>query len=172
MIKKIHIIGGAGSGKSYIANKLSNYLNIPLYELDNFFWNKESEHIKGKVPDDIRDAKLNKVLKEDSWIIEGVFYSWLGKSFEDANLIFVLKPTIFLQDFRIIKRFLKRKLGFEKIIQKETLKSVIKLIKWNHQYNKDIDNNILPFIKKHSYKTIIVKNNKDIMNYFKTHSSL
>lgn len=166
MKKKIHIIGGAGSGKTYISKKLSKYLSIPLYELDNFFWSKETQHINGKVPDNVRDEKLNKILKKDSWIIEGVFYSWLGKSFSDADVVFIIKPNIFLQNYRIIKRFIKRKLGLEKIIQRETFKSLIQLIKWNHKYNQNIENEILTFIKQHSNKIVIIKNNEDILNYF------
>ena len=36
--RKIHIIGGPGSGKSYIAKKLSTLYNIKAYDLDDLFW--------------------------------------------------------------------------------------------------------------------------------------
>jgi shikimate kinase len=36
-LKKIHIIGSVGSGKTTLARTLSSHLNIPFYELDNVF---------------------------------------------------------------------------------------------------------------------------------------
>ncbi|RKN60048.1 hypothetical protein [Paenibacillus ginsengarvi] len=39
---RIHIIGGSGSGKSYIAALLSDKLRIPHYDLDVIFWDHQS----------------------------------------------------------------------------------------------------------------------------------
>lgn len=36
-ILKIHIIGGSGTGKYYVAEKVSEKFNIPHYDLDNIF---------------------------------------------------------------------------------------------------------------------------------------
>ncbi|WP_054705170.1 AAA family ATPase [Bacillus sp. JCM 19041] len=38
--KKIHIIGPVGSGKTTLARKLANLLEIPAYELDNIVWER------------------------------------------------------------------------------------------------------------------------------------
>lgn len=40
---KIHILGGPGSGKSYIAAKISSRFKIPSYELDTIFWDNDSK---------------------------------------------------------------------------------------------------------------------------------
>ena len=37
MIKKIHIIGGSGSGKTYISQKISKNLHIENYDLDELY---------------------------------------------------------------------------------------------------------------------------------------
>lgn len=37
-IIRIHILGGAGCGKSFIAEKLKEQLGIPHYDLDDIFW--------------------------------------------------------------------------------------------------------------------------------------
>jgi adenylate kinase family enzyme len=36
---KLHIIGGPGSGKTYISNLISSQTNIKNYDLDDIFWN-------------------------------------------------------------------------------------------------------------------------------------
>ena len=38
---KIHIIGYSGSGKSYLADKLSQKYRIKHYDLDNLMWDNE-----------------------------------------------------------------------------------------------------------------------------------
>lgn len=57
-MKKIRIIGGAGSGKSYLAKKLSEKFNISHYDLDEIFWDNNSKTYGVKAKPDVRDSKL------------------------------------------------------------------------------------------------------------------
>ncbi len=165
MLKKIHIIGGAGSGKTYIAEQISNCLRIQKHDLDDIFWDNNANGYGVKSEEEVRDKKLNDILKNDSWIIEGVYYKWLYNSFEQADKIFVLKPAISLQDWRVITRFLKRKIGILPAKKKETLKGLVELIRWNHEYNKVKIDSILDFIKEFDNKTVVVKDNREILGY-------
>lgn len=135
-LKKIHIIGGPGSGKSYMAKLISNKMNIKNYDLDNIFWDNSSDTFGTKADTKTRDEKLNDILLKESWIIEGVYYSWLSDSFDKANIIIVLKTNVYIRDYRIIKRFLMRKMGLTPRNKKETLKGLLNLLKWNHKYDK------------------------------------
>lgn len=72
IVIKIHVLGGAGSGKSYIANQISNDFNILHFDLDDIFWDNSSEYFGVKAPVELRDAKLEEIIQNDSWIIEGV----------------------------------------------------------------------------------------------------
>jgi adenylate kinase family enzyme len=166
---KIRIIGGAGSGKSYIAKAISNKLGSESYDLDNIFWDNQANQYGVKTPNDIRDEKLEEIIAKNSWIIEGVYYKWAYKSFEKADIIFILKPNVYLQHWRVIFRYIKRKLGLIKSIKKETLKGLIDLIKWNHGYNKRFILELREFIKKFEDKTIILKHNNDVFNYLEKH---
>jgi len=130
---KIHIIGGPGSGKSYLAKKLERELHCPMLDLDNIFWDNNSEFYGTKMDPDARDMKLNKFMENSNYVIEGVYYKWLIPSFEVADIIVILNPNVILRTFRIVKRFILRKLGLEKG-KNEKLKNLTNLIKWNLGY--------------------------------------
>ncbi len=163
---KIHIMGGSGTGKSYIAERLSKKYNIPHYDLDNFFWDNSANQYGMKMPVDKRTKMLNDVVVKDNWIIEGVYYSWLTESFERADYIFILETPKLIYKFRIIKRFIKRKLGLERA-KKETLKSLKNLLRWTDKFQQVNMPEILFVLEKYQEKTVILKSKKDIYMYIK-----
>ncbi|WP_085521843.1 hypothetical protein [Tuberibacillus sp. Marseille-P3662] len=116
-------------------------------------------------PPDKRDKQLKQIIQNESWVIEGVYYSWLDDSFSLADYIFILKPSVYLRDWRIIKRFFLRRLGSKPSLKKDTLNSVIKLIKWNHQYDNGNLRNAMALLEKHQHKTYQLKNNEDLFKY-------
>ncbi|CDM69865.1 putative DNA topology modulator FlaR [Clostridium bornimense] len=164
---KIHIIGGSGTGKSYISDMLSNEFNILHFDLDNIFWDNNSDYYGVKMPIDKRTKLLENILEEEDWIIEGVYYSWLKESFRDADYIFILNVSSFVYKYRIILRFLKRKVGIEKG-KKETIKSLIELIKWTDSYKKNTLPKIIDFLEPYKNKVIEVKRAKDIFQYIRS----
>ncbi len=131
---KIHIIGGPGSGKSFLAEKLSRELGIPHYDLDDIQWANESGYGKKRDTGE-RDALLEQILQRDDWIMEGVYYAWCGRCFEDADRIYLLTVPRPVYRYRIIRRFLRRKLGLEPG-KKETLKSLSALLQWADKYQR------------------------------------
>ena len=131
---KIHIIGGPGSGKSFLAKKLSRELGIPHYDLDDIQWANESGYGKKRDTGE-RDALLEQILQRDDWIIEGVYYAWCGRCFEDADRIYLMTVPRSVYRFRILRRFLRRKLGLEPG-KKETLSSLSALLKWADKYQR------------------------------------
>ncbi|MDD6795857.1 MAG: DNA topology modulation protein FlaR [Clostridiaceae bacterium] len=162
---KIHIIGGSGTGKSYIANKISEKYNIPHTDLDDIFWDNSSDSYGTKAPLDERLKKLNKILDEnDNWVIEGVYYEWLKDSFNAADLIFVLDISPITFNRRIVLRFIKRKLGIQKG-KKETFNSLKNLLKWTNNYSKYELPKILNFLKPYNEKVILIDNGKEIWEH-------
>ncbi len=132
---KIHIIGGPGSGKTYLAEKLSKELGIQHYDLDELQWDNKSDSYGVKREPDERDCLLADVLNKNDWIIEGVYYAWCQQCFSDADKIYVLSVPKYKYRYRIIRRFVCRKLGLEQG-KKETLKSLSQLLKWADKYQQ------------------------------------
>ena len=135
---KIHIIGPAGSGKTFLARRLSAATGVPVTDLDDIFWDNKIDSYGVKRPPEERDRLLASVLENDDWIIEGVYYKWLAKPLHAADRVLFLRTPYRLQVWRIIRRFILRKIGRLHSKKKETLKSVSALLKWNRSYNHEL----------------------------------
>lgn len=66
-MNKVIVIGCPGSGKSFFSKELHNKTNLPIYHLDNLYWNED----KTTVSRTLFNERLNKILNEDFWIIDG-----------------------------------------------------------------------------------------------------
>lgn len=132
---KIYIIGCSGSGKTWLADRLAEKYNIPHYDLDDIQWDNSSDCYGIKNTPEKRSELLNKVLENEDWIMEGVYYAWTGQCFADADLIYVLDVPKRVYTFRIVKRFVLRKLGVVPG-KKETLKSLRDLLQWTDKFQK------------------------------------
>ena len=163
MLQRIHIIGGPGSGKTYAARHLSHLLGIPTYDLDDLFWDSAAQSYGVRASDADRDAKLMAITDEAAWIIEGVYYRWLKPSFERADIIFVLRPNVFLRDWRILKRFVSRRLGTMPT-KRQSLLDLYRLIQWNHKYDVDNLNRVMDFIREFEHKVVACRCADDLLN--------
>ena len=167
MVKKmkIHIIGASGSGKTYLASRLAEKNNIPCFDLDSIFWDNSASYGAKRSVDE-RNKLLGEILDNENWIIEGVYYDWLDQSFKAADVIYVLDIKTKICKRRIVKRFLRRKLKLEPG-KKETVKSLIALLKWTDEYR----NNNLVKIKKRLQsfpdKTIYLRSVKEVNEIIK-----
>ena len=161
---KIHIIGGSGTGKSYIADKLSQKYGIPHYDLDDVFWDNTADTYGTKMPVEKRTSKLADILKKDDWVIEGVFYDWLADSFSLADRIVILQIRPLVFNARIIRRFIRRKCGLEKG-KKETLRSLKDLLVWTNGYQRNNIPRILDFLAPYKDKVSIITNARDILMF-------
>ena len=150
---KIHIIGGPGTGKTTLAEKLSKELGIPHYDLDYFQWDNKADRYGIKRDPQERDKLLNKALEQDEWITEGVYYAWCSRCFEEADKIYFLSVSRYQYRYRIIRRFIRRKLGIENG-KKETLKSLKNLLNWADKYQKENLAAIREILKSYPDKVI------------------
>jgi adenylate kinase family enzyme len=85
-MKKIIIIGCPGSGKSTFARKLSEKLSLPLFHLDLLYWNSD----KTTVSKEVFLHRLNNVLSDNEWIIDGNYASTMELRMSVCDTIFFL----------------------------------------------------------------------------------
>ena len=132
---KIRIIGCSGTGKTTLARQLSKEFDIPQHDLDDLQWDNTAGGYGQKTPVEKRDAMLCDILLENDWIIEGVYYSWCEDTFRQADRIYVLDVPPHIYKKRIVRRFLRRKLGLEPG-KKETLSSLRALLRWTDTFQQ------------------------------------
>lgn len=163
MIRRIHIMGGPGSGKTYAARRLSERFDIPSYDLDELFWDRSTQRYGVKAPEAERDAHLMAIVQQPAWVIEGVYHRWLRPSFERADVIFVLRPAVYVRDWRILRRFMRRKMGIA-ATKKETLVDLWRLLLWNHCYDHDSLKLAMEVIEEFKQKTVLCNNADDTIS--------
>ncbi|MBD0379913.1 AAA family ATPase [Paenibacillus sedimenti] len=164
---KIHIIGSVGSGKTTLARNLSRKYSIPHYELDNVVWKRHrSEDIRRS--DEERDEYLDNIIRSNRWIIEGAHSNdWVFKSFHNAELIIFLDTPYALRIIRIIRRFILQKLGVEKANYTPTINIFMKMFEWNAGFEKNSKPMILNMLRQDNMKSLILKDNNIVDQYFK-----
>jgi adenylate kinase family enzyme len=133
---RIHIIGGPGSGKSVAASALAKVYHVEPTDLDQLFWDRSAAEYGVKVRSADRDQTLARVLERPSWIIEGVYYSWVESSLQAADVILIMTVPPWRRDCRIVSRFVRRRLGFE-ASKRESLSDLWRLLAWNHAYDRN-----------------------------------
>ena len=84
--KLIVIAGYLAAGKSTFARKLRDKTELPLYYLD-MLWHKPD---RTTVTREEFDAKLEKLLKQDQWILDGNFQRTLETRLMACDTVFLL----------------------------------------------------------------------------------
>lgn len=152
IMKKILILGCPGSGKSTLANKLSKKLNIKVYHLDKLWWRGNWENVSKEE----FKYKLNEILKNKSFIIDGNYMSTIDMRISKCDTIIYLDFNTLFCLYRIIKRYFKNRgrvrddMGGN-CVEKLDLEFISYVFKFNRNYRDDIYSTI-----KNSKKDVIV----------------
>ncbi len=85
-MKKIIVIGCPGSGKSTFSKMLHKITDIPLFHLDMLFWNAD----KTTVEKSVFLERLEKILKQSEWIIDGNYASTIELRMKECDTVFFL----------------------------------------------------------------------------------
>lgn len=129
--KKIVIVGCGGSGKSFLARKLSGALGYRVMHLDKEFWLAGWEHVTYEV----FTSKQRDFISNESWIIEGNYYSSMEIRFACADLVIFLDINRLVCLYSVIRRLKEKRPdlpdGLENMVDVEFLKWI-----WNFKKNE------------------------------------
>ncbi|WP_051314869.1 AAA family ATPase [Alteribacter aurantiacus] len=155
--KKIHIIGSVGSGKTTLARRLAKETGIPYFELDNVVWERHPSGDRRRSEGE-RVKRLGEIVQGELWIVEGVHYQrWVDESFERADVILFLDPPYRVRTYRIVKRYMRQKLGLETSHYKPTFALFRSMFKWNRDFEKKGKPHFFKRYRKYERKIQVIK---------------
>lgn len=128
------VFGGPGSGKTYLTSRLSNVLSIQSTSLDELYWDSESKSFSVRREESERARLLQQLVTQETWILEGVYYSWVESATNTADLIIVLSPPTWVRQMRLIKRFLARRFSKTET-RKDTFSQFLSLLRYNQGFD-------------------------------------
>lgn len=167
---KINIIGAVGSGKTTLSRKISIDFDIPCYELDNVMWIR-SAHGDIRREEKERESLFKNIINNDSWIIEGSPRKVFKKGFDRADYIILLDTPSSIRLFRIIKRWIKQRLGNEEFNTKPTLQMLCMMLKWHREFQANRKSLLLE-LNQYGSKFVVFRNDKEVYEFLsKSYSS-
>ncbi len=151
-IKRIAIIGNAGSGKSTLSQKLHKITNLPIYYLDQYYWKPRWVRTEPYEYKKMHDAICDK----QEWIIDGINLRVMEYRIQRADMVIFLDIPRYLCFYRIFKRTFKN-------YGKETPSSAkgcperfnweyIKFLKWVWDFKKKYPAKIQEFLSQYPEK--------------------
>lgn len=157
-MKKVIIIGCPGSGKSTFARSLHNKTGIPLYYLDMLKWNSD----KTTVSKEIFLDRLNGILSEDEWIIDGNYAATMELRMSVCDTVFFLDYPL-----EVCLSGIKARQGKPRPdmpwIETEDDEEFLEFIR---DYNTDSRPKVIELLNKYSDKNIVVfKSRKEAEQY-------
>ncbi len=160
-LNRVYIIGITGTGKTSLAKKLSSILKIKAYDLDDIFWKRKYDL---KRDEKQRSKILNKIVKNKSWIIEGVYTLWVNNAIKKSDLVIWLNFPFYILAYNILKRFILRTGK-----HKESIIDLFLLLKYAYRYKKKDQKagfyEYKELIENNKVDYIYLKNKKEISKF-------
>lgn len=148
---RICIVGAPGGGKTFFAQRLSEFLNRQLVHFDDVRFVNIPNGVRENSPR-ICQAHLKKALSQtDTWLAEGTAWQlWTEHAIAQCDIVIVVRQSLMRRARRIVWRWLVldcRHWG---------LKSMINLIRVSAQYDTTRLPIILARAEKHGKKVVFV----------------
>ncbi len=173
--KRICVIGPSGSGKTYLAKIISKRFGIPHTNQDYVFYDHKVAKSRDEVEEKEWKRRLNKLVREDSWVIEGV--NPINEVFKLADQIIFLRLNIIQTLISQWKRYLtdevqRREHGF--INNLKLSRYLIKQHTEEENLNKSNDpkyfriKKVDRILKNYFNKTLVLNSRRKVNKFIKT----
>ena len=166
-MKKIILIGSGGAGKSTLARKLGDKLDIDVFYLDKLLWKPHWEMTERAYQIEVQ----NNLLKEPSWIIDGNYGGTLDMRIASADTIIFLDRNRFVCIYQVLKR-VKEFNGITRPDMQDDCpeKLDFSFLKWIWNFPKKQRIEIIKMLENvpNSKHVIILKNKKQIQHFLES----
>ena len=159
-INKIVIIGGPGTGKTTLAHKLGEKLNLPVYHIDGIH-HLEDWKVRDK---EERDRIILEKIENEKWIFDGTYRTTLDKRVKNSDLTIFLDYSNMARLKGALGRFIKNHGKEKKEIPgcKEQLNIKFLKIVWN--WKRDKRAFVVEILEKYKDKNILVFKKRTRLN--------
>ncbi|WP_032123008.1 hypothetical protein [Clostridium amazonitimonense] len=125
-------MGSVSSGKSTLAKKLSKTLKIPYQCLDEVVHIPDKSNPWGNRKREVeeRDNLFYSVIQEKEWTIEDIGRPCFEEGLKRADTIILLEISTKIRNYRIVKRWIKQRLGIEQCIYNPRYEMLKCMFKW------------------------------------------
>lgn len=169
-IKRIAIIGNAGSGKSTLTQKLHAITQLPVYYLDQYYWKPGWVRTDPDEYKRVHDAICDK----QDWIIDGINLRVMEYRIQKADMVIFLDMPRYLCFWRIFKRtfahYGKETVSSPKGCPERFNWEFIKFLKWVWDFKKKYPPAIAELFKKYTdnKQLYVLKSPEEVDKFVKT----
>ncbi len=138
---KLYIVGAVGSGKSTLARRISQRTGVPCTHLDEVVYEKDPTTPMGdrKRPEEEIAALFEAALNQPHFILEDTGRERFLAGMARADTIVLMDPPTRVRRYRIVKRWLKQRLGLEKSLYRPSFKVLRAMFGYTQDYDTGRD---------------------------------
>ena len=165
-MERIIIIGCGGAGKSTLARKLGEVLDLPVVHLDKLFWKPGWVETTAEE----FDALLAQELAKDQWIMDGNFNRTMPERMKRCDTIIYLDFSRFACLTGVLKRIITT-YGTVRPDMGEGCPERIDLdfLKWVWNFNKNKRESYYKLLNEvENVETIVLKNRRAVKLFLKS----
>ena len=149
-MKKVIVIGCAGSGKSVFSRSFASVTDLPLYHLDNIWWREDGTTVQRA---DF-DAAIGEILEKDEWIIDGNYRRTMERRMDacDTVIFFDLPVEVCIEGIKARKGKERPDMPWKDAPEDDDEE----FMEFVRSYNKTHRPHVMELLAKYSDKNIVV----------------
>ena len=164
-MERVLIIGCGGAGKSTLAQKLGQKLDLPVVHLDSIFW------LPGwvEMEKDAFDERVRQELRKDKWIMDGNYNRTMPERLQYCDTVIYLDFSRWACLYGIFKRLLTN-IGKTRPDMGPGCKEKVdwEFVKWVWNFNKNKRERYYRMLNEtQGIETIVLKNRRMVKRFLK-----